>query len=198
MSILGIFPSSRTGSRLASDFHFSRRTILIRLKAKCSSSVETLGDPNNICGDRPTTPPPQNPQCPSGSVPSPNQDDNRLEAYSDNLYLENEYDQITFCGKFLNSQTLDIAVKQGVSKHDVDLGNYNNRARIFLHEMTHLDYFVNAPSSVPQITDIQLLLNYNNKKVTDMAYGVMRSKILANWRPNKGGYFTQRNGTLPN
>jgi hypothetical protein len=38
----------------------------------------------------------------------------------------------------------------------MNLHTYDNRARMFLHEMSHLDYFVNALNTVPPITNTKL------------------------------------------
>jgi hypothetical protein len=62
----------------------------------------------------------------------------------------------------------------------MNLHTYDNRARMFLHEMSHLDYFVNALNTVPPITNTKLSLNYNSKAETNTAYGPLRAKIFRN------------------
>jgi hypothetical protein len=116
-----------------------------------------------------------------------------LEAYTDN-FQPADYDRITFCGKFFDLWPLADKVNKGVAKRDKDMANYNNRARVFFHEATHLDYFVNAPKSVPFTTEATIALIYEGEKVKDHAYGPMRAKILQNYRTSRGGFFTQRNG----
>jgi hypothetical protein len=72
--------------------------------------------------------------------------------------------------------------------------NYENRARVFLHEMTHLDYFINVPVDV---SDLTIFINIDGIKERDMAYGPLRAKILQNWRPSRAGFYTMRNGMFP-
>jgi len=72
----------------------------------------------------------------------------RGQAFSDNN-MPSDYDEITFCGKFFEHQSLKDVANLGVPKKKMNMWDYDNRACVFLHEVTHLDYFVNAPSAVP-------------------------------------------------
>ena len=82
--------------------------------------------------------------------------------------------------------------------------NWNNRARVFFHEMTHLDSFMNADdkddnSLSPEVFDVEF--NYKRPgqlKETAQAYGPYYAKMLRNFIPKDAkliGYYTQRNGT---
>jgi hypothetical protein len=73
---------------------------------RCSSSVETLGDLDDVCGNRKTRK-----TYVDRSSPSPNPAEPQTEMYPDNLHPGGKYDRITFCGKFLNAKTLEIVVK---------------------------------------------------------------------------------------
>lgn len=138
-----------------------------------------------MCGDRETRD-----TCFDESVPSPNPDDNRVEAYSNNNQ-PGAYDDIIFCRKFFEYPGLDQVIVNGIRNKEKNMENYDNRGRVFLHEMTHLDFFVNVPIAV---SDLKIILNVQGKKEGDEAYGPMRTKILQNWRPTRGGFYTMRNG----
>lgn len=121
-----------------------------------------------------------------------------MEAYSDNTQW---YSKIVFCNYFFNGmrslkEQMDTAKSKDLAYKD-DLWNYQNRARTLFHEITHLDYFVNAPSKSPVVDDVKIKVKYKNKRnpSIDTSYGPTNIKILANYEAvGKGGYFTQRNG----
>lgn len=46
-----------------------------------------------------------------------------------------------FCREFIALPDLDTAVVPGIQNRDKNMENYENRARVFFHEMTHLDFF---------------------------------------------------------
>jgi hypothetical protein len=41
-------------------------------------------------------------------------------------------------------------------KKTFQLDSWDNRARVFLHKTTHLDYFMNTPTLIPNIDDLKL------------------------------------------
>ncbi|KAF1829868.1 hypothetical protein BDW02DRAFT_610144, partial [Decorospora gaudefroyi] len=95
------------------------------------------------------------------------------------------YSQITFCNRFFNNvKSLDEATKfaKRTDERKENLENWNNRARCFFHEITHLAYFMNTPSLSPYVED--LLINYGAKsnRVEEVAYGPYNVKVLRNYR----------------
>jgi hypothetical protein len=81
-----------------------------------------------------------------------------------------------------------------------NLKNWNNKARCFFREITHLDYFMNAgddaKAKCPYVSDLEI--EYTSRGQTDWydVYGVYNAKVLRNWvdpDPTYSGYFTQRN-----
>ncbi|KEF57306.1 uncharacterized protein A1O9_05223 [Exophiala aquamarina CBS 119918] len=157
------------------------------IKVRCSSKVDSEGDPKNICGDREDPP-----QCLPDGPSRPDPEMERIEAFSDNN-MPGEYDETTFCSRFFEHQSLTDAVNLGISKRSKDMWDYDNRARVFLHEVTHLDFFVNAPAQTPFIDDLTISLKKNKLSDFDSVYGPFRAKVLANYRTNRGGFYTQRN-----
>jgi len=78
-----------------------------------------------------------------------------------------------------------------------DLWEYQNRARTVFHEVTHLNYFMNAPDKSPFVDDLQIPFGPKTKRTYTAAYGPENIKIVANYEAaNKGGFYTQRNGML--
>lgn len=157
------------------------------------------GDPDNVCGDQK----PNDGNCPKrpdgtpGGTP-PNGEENLLEAWSN---PSGTYSQITFCNRFFNVlgplQDVVGAVKKQPKAVQNNLANWNNRARCFFHEITHLTYFMNTPDSGPNVEDMQITYMVGNEKVTDFAYGPYNAKLLTNWiKEGLGGFYTQRNGNL--
>ena len=94
--------------------------------------------------------------------------------------------------------SLDFAVSTAKKNGGIfqnDLWNYQNRARVLFHEMTHLDYFVNVPTKSPYIDDIRIKYGVGKAVQNKLTYGPDRIKILSNYEAvGKGGFFTQRNG----
>jgi len=88
----------------------------------------------------------------------------------------------------------------------VKLEAWDNQARAFLHEVTHLDNMIHAPEQVPVIDDIQVVWNSIQNvfdfvddpiQVTqkDWAYGPRFAKMLRNYGlGSEVGFYAQRNG----
>ncbi|KAK2032882.1 hypothetical protein LX32DRAFT_554471 [Colletotrichum zoysiae] len=159
------------------------------IRVRCSSEK---GDPDNVCNDRGELD-----EC--GDSQPPTNGNPQLEAYSDPNSDNNDYSQITFCNTFFNTYSLAEAIQYGSGQPEpnerTNLQLYDNRARIFLHEVTHLDYFVNAPQRSP-VTD-DLVIEWKGDrgvKTTDFAYGALNTRILTKYK-SRGfqGYYTQRN-----
>lgn len=76
-----------------------------------------------------------------------------------------------------------------------DLSKWNNRARTFFHEITHLDYFMNAPKTNPYVSDLEVKTSASGSWYE--AYGPKYAKIIAQYTdptdPSYSGYFSQRN-----
>jgi hypothetical protein len=151
------------------------------MKVRCSGGDET-GDPDNVCKDKK----PNDGQCGRGGSPTHNTD-NTLEAYSESPTTNKAltYSRITFCNKFFNLPSLGEAMDNTAKKPAAVKGKldaWNNRARVFLHETTHLDYFMNAPGSSPLVDDLQFDWNEPGVgKVRDWAYGPFFCKMLRNY-----------------
>lgn len=66
-------------------------------------------------------------------------------------------------------------------------------ARIFFHEATHLDYYMNAPGTNPETNDYAVRLRKGKSGFEDvLAYGPFYAKVLARYSGSPGKY-TQRN-----
>ncbi|KAL9107703.1 MAG: hypothetical protein Q9227_007418 [Pyrenula ochraceoflavens] len=79
-----------------------------------------------------------------------------------------------------------------------NLANWDNRARVWFHEVTHQVYLMNTPKKGPNVIDLTISYREAGQTVQDRAYGPMNAKRLRNYTMrNKGGYYTQINGTLP-
>jgi hypothetical protein len=123
-----------------------------------------------------------------------------LEAFSEPD--DGRYSRITFCNDFFKLPTFKDAIAAGrklPAAQKTDLEKWNNRARCFFHEITHLDYFMNAGDSdgakSPYVSDLEVEYIVGMKEWHD-AYGPYNAKILRNWvdeDPQWSGYFTQRN-----
>ena len=159
------------------------------MQVRCSGG-DNSGDPDNICGDRqnpPTCPPPIGGQPQGGTV--------QLQAYSD---PGGTYSRITFCTQFFNLNSLTDAISLGQKKSAADQNNletWENRARTFFHEVTHLDYFMNVPGKSPYVSDTTFSYKFGgiNNKVE--GYGPFNARVLRNYvTKNRIGYYTQRNG----
>ena len=165
------------------------------LQVRCSGG-DGSGDPDNICGDRPN-----DGGCNNGQPITPDTS-NRLQACSNpNMNPgDNDYSEITFCNGFFRLNNLAEAIRLGLAKFQTsardDLDSYDNRARVFFHEVTHLDYFMNTPAQSPVIDDVKIKASISSKIQTEHVYGAVWTKVLANYRARgKGRYYTQRNGT---
>jgi len=175
------------------------------LQVRCSDGKtgKSSADPDNKCGDAK----PNDGNCPGGSPPNPGGEGNRMEAFADPHPTDNgKYSRITFCNGFFQLNSLTDIVKlnkkqpQSVQNR---LDKWNNRARVFFHEVTHLDYFMNAGSGddknakSPYVSDLEI--NYQTSKTQPAwysCYGPYNAKVLRNWLtddPKYIGYFTQRN-----
>lgn len=126
-----------------------------------------------------------------------------MEAFSEPNPENSRYSRITFCNGFFKLLPFQDAIKAGnalPAKQKTNLENWNNRARCFFHEITHLDYFMNAgkddDGESPEVIDLEV--QYTTKKVPGWhdCYGPYNAKVLRNWvdpDPQYSGYFTQRN-----
>ena len=135
--------------------------LLTGVKVRCSADQNT-GDPENSCRDKPVNP--ATCAAPPGTN-APSNGDAQLEAYTSpygKTYWGVEYTQTTFCKKFFETdmRSLSDAITYGKdsSKHTPaqqnDLLLWNNRARVFVHEACHYNYFVDAAGTVPYIDDV--------------------------------------------
>jgi hypothetical protein len=88
---------------------------------------------------------------------------------------------------------INIPKKGILTRNKLDA--WDNRARVFLHETTHLDYFMNAPGSSPLIEDLQFDWKEKGTVLRDWAYGPFFCKILRNYGLlSQVGFYPQRNG----
>lgn len=156
-----------------------------------------FGDPDNVCKDVLV----DDGQCGRGGSPAAGGDD-RLEAYSDSPTKDPSltYSRITFCKKFFDLPSLSEAInnnqKAPATKKD-RLESWNNRARVFLHETTHLDFFMNTPGYSPMIDDLQFDWTDNGQDVRDWAYGPFFCKMLRNYGlEGEVAFYPQRNGKI--
>ena len=164
-------------------------SIIKAVQVRCSGG-DNSGDPDNICGDRqnpPNCPPPISGQPQGGTV--------QLQAYSD---PGEKYSRITFCTQFFNLNSLTDAIRLGQKKSAADQNNletWENRARCFFREVTHLDYFMNAPDKSPYVSDTKFSYKLGGIKNDVEGYGPFNAKVLRNYvTKNRIGYYTQRNG----
>lgn len=128
-----------------------------------------------------------------------------MQAFSDPNGIYNRfinYSRITFCSGFFRLPTLDEAMEIGQFNGGNDLANYDNRARCFFHEVTHLDYFMNSGQNdeglSPVVSDLEIEIRTpgSGRNYWDTAYGPFNAKLLRNYQdadPQYSGYYTQRN-----
>jgi hypothetical protein len=126
-----------------------------------------------------------------------------LEAFSDANPDDSRYSRITFCNDFFKLNTFQDAMTLGKklkAKDKTNLIKWNNRARCFFHEVTHLDYFMNAGAGddgkSPYVSDLEVNYPTSGKNEWHACYGPYNAKVLRNWVPEDAqysGYFTQRN-----
>jgi len=121
-----------------------------------------------------------------------------MEAFSNPL---GKYSKITFCETFFLRMmslgtVIDAAKKEYTPEQKNNIWEYQNRARTFFHEITHLNYFMNAPGQSPYVDDLQIpLVGPGKRKTYRPAYGPDYVKIIANRETaNMGGFYAQRNG----
>jgi hypothetical protein len=134
------------------------------VQVRCSGGDGT-GDPDNVCGDKK----PNDGRCPKrpdgspGNMP-PDGKDNLMEAWSN---PSGKFSQITFCNRFFNNlgSLQDVVATGKKQSNDVqdNLEIWNNRARTFFHEITHLTFFMNTPGYGPNVEDIQI--KYNKDRI---------------------------------
>jgi hypothetical protein len=167
---------------------------LLPVQVRCSGGDDS-GDSDNICMDKK----PKNGQCGRGGSPAGG-NDNSLQAYSEPTSKNPEltYSRMTFCNKFFNMPSLGEAIASTPKKSAAvkgHLASWDNRACVFLHETTHLDYFMNAPGYSPLVDDLQFDWNENGQTVRDWAYGPFFCKMLRNYgQGDQVGFYPQRNG----
>jgi hypothetical protein len=121
-----------------------------------------------------------------------------MEAFSNPL---GKYSKTTFCEHFflrmLSLSTVMADAKTLPANEKNDLWEYQNRARVVFHEVTHLNYFMNAPDKSPIVDDVEIPFGPKTRRTYLPGYGPERIKIIANYEAaNKGGFYTQRNGIL--
>jgi hypothetical protein len=165
---------------------------------RCSGG-DGSGDPENVCRDKK----PNDGRCPKkpdgspGDLP-PDGQDNQIEAWSN---PSGKFSQITFCNRFFNvlgplQEVIDAGKKQPKATQN-NLETWNNRARCFFHEITHLTYFMNTPDSGPSVEDMHIKYMLRGEEVNEGAYGPYNAKLLRNYiKEGLGGFWTQRNGNL--
>lgn len=166
------------------------------LQVRCSGG-DGSGDPENICGDEE----PNNGECQQRPGTKPVQGTNKLEAYADPHAHHNtwtNYSRITFCNEFFLLNSLTDAISLGKKKPQVTQNNletWNSRARCFLHETTHLDWFMDAPNTSPFVDDLSFQYKAKKKIENAQGYGPYNAKIIRNYAPTgKAGFYPQRNG----
>jgi hypothetical protein len=131
-----------------------------------------------------------------GREPDPNADDIEVQAFADNN-MDADFDEIYFCRNHLQLPGLDEVIISGIRDRSKNMAKYDNRARAFLQDMTHLDWLVNTPATTPFITDVRIVIkSEDGRKMDDSAHGPLRTKILQNYRPSRCGFYTQRNGKV--
>ncbi|KAF1961810.1 hypothetical protein CC80DRAFT_436156 [Byssothecium circinans] len=152
------------------------------IEVTCSGGDDS-GDPNDVCGDKPNQP--SNPKCnppKNGKDPMPGEKTN-MEAYST---PDDGYSRITFCKRFfthlrsLGDVTNDIKRQRPEVQDHLD--QWNNRARTFFHEITHLNYFMNAPKKSPLVDDALISYKSEGHNVETGAYGPYNVKVLRKFR----------------
>jgi len=122
--------------------------------------------------------------------------------------MPGKYDRILFCTLFFNLASYQETLQSNNGagpRTKYNLSNWDSRARVFLHEATHIDFLMNAgvqpPAANPYVSDLRITSRVKSKLVTQMAYGVEGAQVLGNYRSTDGshpaGYFTQRNGKSP-
>ncbi|KAH6857337.1 hypothetical protein BKA58DRAFT_444485 [Alternaria rosae] len=106
------------------------------------------------------------------------------------------YGQITFCNRFFNDlRTLDEATRYAkrYDERQENLESWDNRARCFFHEITHLGYFVNSGGSdkSPNVEDLRIMFGPKTKQRNELTYGPYYAKISRNYRAD--GWYPGQN-----
>ena len=139
---------------------------------------------------------PDSGRCGNGQTPNPG-DKQTLQAFSDPNPDGSKYSRITFCNDFFQLHDLSVAVENGKkSGRKTNLSIYDNTARVMFHEITHLDYFMNAPKTSPYVSDLEIEYRDKGQVGWHGAYGPFNARLLTKWQdtdPAYSGYFTQRN-----
>ncbi|KAF2247313.1 hypothetical protein BU26DRAFT_566298 [Trematosphaeria pertusa] len=106
-----------------------------------------------------------------------------VEAYS---APAESWSRITFCERFFNHLQPLGDVTNNIKKQRPEvqdhLDQWNNRARTFFHEITHLNYFMNAPKKSPFIDDARITYKSGSSPAEEGAYGPYNVKVLRNFR----------------
>ncbi|KAK8054805.1 GDSL-like lipase/acylhydrolase [Apiospora rasikravindrae] len=142
------------------------------IEATCSGG-DGSGDTDKLCqessGNNPTR------ICPL------NTDDAPPVAVTGN---SGRYTKVTFCKAFFNQKGLQemTDAMQGETEESkrLDLQRWDNKAASFLHEVTHMDYFMNVPGYGPVIRDWQYKYHGNWHD----AYGVRGAKMIGKFDHN--------------
>ncbi len=100
-----------------------------------------------------------------------------MEAFSDAERDDSKFNRITFCNGFFNLPTFEDAISGGnklAANKETNLEMWNNRARVLLHEVTHLDYFMNAgdddSSRSPFVSDLEV--NYERSEMLCLLWSI--------------------------
>ena len=107
---------------------------------------------------------------------------------------------INFCNGFFQRKSLTNAINYGTALKSPDnlrLSNYDSRAQTFFHELTHLDLAADSPEPNPRVDDLTIAIKYGSgntqRTLNTVAYGPLRTKILARYQKDTGKY-VQQNG----
>ncbi|KAI1120096.1 hypothetical protein F5Y10DRAFT_290321 [Nemania abortiva] len=132
------------------------------IRVTCSGG-DGSGDPDNVCGERPGEDP--------GTV-----------AYVHPVAKVKDYTTVTFCKLFFDDFEPLSTVTDRMNnilgekeRQNLTMWQYN-RASVWMHEVTHMDYFMNTPYYGPIIEDLE----FNYYKEIRQAYGPRDAKRVAN------------------
>ncbi|KAK1518258.1 hypothetical protein CABS01_05792 [Colletotrichum abscissum] len=151
------------------------------IEVSCSLG-DGSGDPKNYCGDK---------ENPSEGGPA---------ALITWKWHENRYTRALVCRKYTTlGKDLDDLTRymntEKTAEDRLNLANWEHaRGGYWLHEATHMDYFMNTPSSGSGPVVRDLLVNYSDGRGENKAYGIDNAKKLANYdRHFTPGEYTQQN-----
>ncbi|KAJ0336125.1 hypothetical protein COL922a_008356 [Colletotrichum nupharicola] len=96
-----------------------------------------------------------------------------MHAFSTNPIRKNglTYSRITFCNLFFNMRSMSEAKTHAMRQSPTNQRNlefWENRARVFLHETTHLEYFMETPKKADYVRDLKMSIK--NVAVDPFAY----------------------------